>query len=92
MREAILEMHRTDCCSLYALSAESRTRNCFANYEYDIGNLILIKSVHITIEVESFADLYNTWRHQQNVVAQLFITEECCSPLRIKKRTCPGYT
>jgi len=61
-----------DCCSFYALFAESDTRNYFANYEYDSGNLmmILVKSVHITIEVESFADLYDTWRHQQYVVAQ----------------------
>jgi len=57
MREAILEMHRTDCCSLYALFAESHTRNCFANYEYYGGNLMLIKNVRITVEVESFADL-----------------------------------
>jgi hypothetical protein len=43
MRETILEMHRTDCCSFYALFTESHARNCFANYEYDSGNLMLIK-------------------------------------------------
>jgi hypothetical protein len=43
MRETTLEMHSTDCCSFCALFTESHARNCFANCEYDSGNLMLIK-------------------------------------------------
>jgi len=88
-----MEMHRTDCCSFCAIFCRiPNGATVLRITNTTLKNLMLIKSVYITVEFESFADLYDTWRHQQYVVAHLFIAEEFCSPLRIKKRTCHGYT